>query len=217
MKYVTKLVVLNCVTLLMSCYTVPNAAQTIIAPASYAIAPRQSLTPCQKTGGRAVAAVFFTFQSNSLADIQLGNHGEIPSDSLGLTQGVCGIVALQDKDTQISITVEDTIVGTNSSPAGDPTRDDLRSQGLEYFSRAEQVSPAEPRTVPQSFENTNAKEYFEIIQTPRTNRNHIRQIGGLRTEAWTTIVGWHPCGPMFQDPSTYEPEIDPLFLDGAHQ
>jgi hypothetical protein len=218
MKYVTKLVLLNGVTLLMSCYTVPNAAQTIIAPTSYAIAARQSVTPYQNTGGGAVAAAFFTFQSNSLAGIQLGNHGGIPGDSQSLTQGVCSTAALhQDKDPQTSSTVEDAIVGTNSSLDGDPTRNDLRSQGLKYFSHTEQVSPAEPRTVTQSFDNTYAKEYFEIIQTPRTSRNQMRQFDGLNTEAWTTSVGWHSCGAVVQDPSTYEAKVDPMFLDGVYQ
>jgi hypothetical protein len=216
MKYLTKVVVLNCVTLLMSCYSVPNAAQTIIASKSYAITTRLSVASSQETGD-VVGVAFVSSQNRSLTDIQLGNHVESPGDCFGLTQTVCSGVTLQDKDTKISFPAHDAISGTNSSPPGAPARNGLRLQVLEYFSRAERLPPDYSRTVASSFVNINEHEHFDIVQAPQSNRNQARQIDGLSTEAWTTIVGWHPSGPVFQDPSTYEPGIDHIFIDDAYQ
>ncbi len=124
---------------------------------------------------------------------------------------------LQTLDTKLAWPQEKRLPGLPNLPPGEPTNVPPAPPAQAEFRGIKPVSADPPDSPPQSWAKLNVNQYPAIARMTRVPSQALRNVNGLRTQAWTTLVGWHPGGPTLLDPSIYNPDANPFFLGGEQQ
>jgi hypothetical protein len=219
MKCFTDRVALMSVTVLISSCVAINAAPPARVPILYTnAAPDTGICPLVfENGATADNINMFGPQNDWLNDHQPTARGAAAVQPLGRSQLARdalepGGAALSDDTVPAAALMGVKIANSAISAGCGPTLNYLASRGWEFPGRVRSPALDQPATPATSSESANGQMNFRTIdslaQIAPKNDVQTRQIEGMNTRAWTTIVGWHPGESAFPDARTDEAQLN---------
>jgi hypothetical protein len=199
------------------CCTTKISAQTVGRQNSCAITVSNNVAWSHASGSGPAIGPLCEPQNNSLDDLQPRSRGALFDQFSGQSPPAFNALTLEGKDAGTTMPGDTNLLETNFLYTPEPTQNYLEPQGQKYFSDTYPGGLYQPATQSVSSLSINEDNYFQLVRNTRKIRNQVRQVDGLSTQAWSTIVGWHPGGTMLQGPVTYETAFNPFFFDGESQ
>ena len=193
MKCFTERVVLMSVTALILSCVANHAGQTAGVPdGNTAAAPGTNLCPLVPENGATAGNL----------------SGPQPARDAPASNSVAFVDNTASATPLMGVKIASTGLSTQHKPASNYPA----SRSRTFPGPARPLSLDQPATPSKSSVDANGETIFRMIgpgiSTAPEFDDQTRQIEGMSTRAWTTIVGWHPGESAFPDADTDEPDSD---------